>query len=79
MTQPRDFFQQLIQTPSPTGFEEKIQSVVRDYMTPCAATITTDMHGNVIAAKTPDAPLRVMLAGHCDLIGLGVALNRHHF
>jgi endoglucanase len=70
MTQPQDFFKQLIQTPSPTGFEEKIQNVVRDYMTPYADTITTDVHGNVIAAKNPDAPLRVMLAGHCDQIGL---------
>ena len=70
MIQSQDFFRQLIQTPSPTGFEEKIQSVVRDCMTPCADTITTDVHGNVIAAKNPDAPLRVMLAGHCDQIGL---------
>jgi tetrahedral aminopeptidase len=27
------------------------------------------LHGNVIAVKNPDAPLRVMLAGHCDQIG----------
>ena len=32
--------------------------------------MTTDVHGNVIAVKNPDAPLRVMLAGHCDQIGL---------
>jgi endoglucanase len=70
MTQPQDLFKQLIQTPSPTGFEEKIQNVVRDYMTPHADTITTDVHGNVIAVKNADAPLRVMLAGHCDQIGL---------
>jgi endoglucanase len=70
MTHPQDFFKQLIQTPSPTGFEEKIQAVVRDYMTPFADTMETDVHGNVIVAKNPDAPLRVMLAGHCDQIGL---------
>jgi len=66
----QDFFKQLIQTPSPAGYEEKIQAVVCEYMTPFADTIETDVHGNVIVAKNPDAPLRVMLAGHCDQIGL---------
>jgi len=75
MTQPQEFFKQLIETPSPTGFEEKIQAVVRDYMAPHADGIETDVHGNVIVVKKPDAknvdaPLRVMLAGHCDQIGL---------
>ncbi|MCL2622864.1 MAG: M42 family metallopeptidase [Planctomycetaceae bacterium] len=70
MSNAQDFFKQLIQTPSPTGFEEKIQAVVRDYITPFADTIETDVHGNVIAVKNPGAPLRVMLAGHCDQIGL---------
>jgi endoglucanase len=32
----------------------------------------TDVHGNVIAARNVQAPLRVMLAGHCDQIGLVV-------
>ena len=70
MPDSKDFFKQLILTPSPTGFEEKIQAVVRDYMAPYADTLETDVHGNVIAARNPDAPLRVMLAGHCDQIGL---------
>ena len=35
-----------------------------------ADEVTTDVHGNVIAVKNPGAPLRVMLAGHCDQIGL---------
>ena len=30
----------------------------------------TDVHGNVIACKNPGKPLRVMLAGHCDQIGM---------
>ena len=34
--------------------------------------MTTDTHGNVIAVKNPGAPVRVMLAGHCDQIGLVV-------
>ena len=35
-----------------------------------ADRITTDLHGNVIAVKNPDAKLRLMFAGHCDQIGM---------
>src|SRR4029079_3566818 len=35
--------------------------------------VTTDLHGNVIAAKRPEADFRVMLAGHCDQIGMLVS------
>ena len=34
-----------------------------------ADRVTTDVHGNVIVARNPEAPLRVMFAGHCDQIG----------
>lgn len=68
--QSRDFFYSLIRTPSPSGYEEKIQSVVKDYMKDVADEIHVDVHGNLIAAINPSAPYRVMLAGHCDQIGL---------
>ena len=63
------FFKSLLATPSPSGYERPIQDVVRDYVASFADTVTTDTHGNVIAAKNPDASMRVMLAGHCDQIG----------
>jgi endoglucanase len=63
------FFKSLLATPSPSGYERPIQDVVRDYVASFADTVTTDTHGNVIVAKNPDAPMRVMLAGHCDQIG----------
>ena len=47
-----------------------MQDVVRRYVADFADRVTTDLHGNVIAVKNPDAPLRVMLAGHCDQIGM---------
>ncbi len=59
-----------MRTPSPSGFEEGVQQLVREYMQPFADEITTDVHGNVIVVKNPSAPIRVMLAGHCDQIGL---------
>lgn len=59
----------LLETPSPSGYEQPIQKIVREYAAGFADQIRTDLHGNVIAARNPDAKLRVMLAGHCDQIG----------
>lgn len=71
-----EFLKALLETPSPSGFEQPIQRVVRERMRPFADEVTTDSHGNVFAARFPegrpaDAP-KVLLAGHCDQIGLMV-------
>ena len=68
----KDFLYELLTTPSPTGFEEEIQHVVRTRMARYADSIETDLHGNVIVALNPKASRRVMLAGHCDQIGFMV-------
>jgi len=65
-----EFFKQVLETPSPSGYESRLQRLVRDYVGPAADQVRLDLHGNLIAVKNPDAPLRVMLAGHCDQIGL---------
>lgn len=67
-----DFLRALLEAPSPSGYERPAQEVVRTYAADFADTVTTDLHGNVIVATNPDAGLRVMLAGHCDQIGLVV-------
>src|SRR5437016_2337942 len=69
----RDFLVKLLETPSPSGYERPIQDVVRAYVADFADSVTTDLHGNVIAAKRLDAKFRVMLAGHCDQIGMLVS------
>lgn len=69
---PLKFFEDLLETPSPTGCEQPIQEVIRKYAGKFADSVKTDYHGNVIASKNEKAPLRVMLAGHCDQIGLSV-------
>lgn len=66
----RSFLDRLLQFPSPTGFEEKLQRIIADEMRPFADEVRHDLHGNFIAALNPHAPFRVMLAGHCDQIGL---------
>ena len=65
-----DFLKSLLAAPSPSGFEQPAQKVVRAYMQTFADEVRTDVHGNVIGIINPDAPYRVMLAGHCDEIGL---------
>jgi endoglucanase len=65
-----EFFKKVLETPSPSGYETALQQVVRDYVADSADEVKTDVHGNVIAVKNAGAPLRLMLAGHCDQIGL---------
>jgi tetrahedral aminopeptidase len=64
------FFKTLLETPSPSGYEGPAQQLVRDYVKDFADEVRTDLHGNVIVVKNPNAPLRLMFAGHCDQIGL---------
>ncbi len=66
------FLKNLLLTPSPSGFERPIQDVVRSWAGPLAHSIETDRHGNVIAALNPGGFPRIMLAGHCDQLGLMV-------
>jgi endoglucanase len=66
----QDLFKKILETPSPSGYEWPLQEIVREYVGRFADEVSTDVHGNVIAVKNPGAPIRVMLAGHCDQIGL---------
>ena len=63
------FLKELIDTPSPSGFEARAQEVVRRRMQTFTSDVETDVHGNVIGRMNGGAPFRVMLAGHCDEIG----------
>ncbi|BCA80154.1 M42 family metallopeptidase [Desulfuromonas sp. AOP6] len=68
------FFKRFVEAPSPSGFEQPAQRVFRQELTGVADSIETDVMGNVMArlrASRDDVP-RVMLAGHCDEIGLMV-------
>ena len=66
----KKFFQQILETPSPSGYEQPVQDLVRSYVGEFADEVSTDLHGNVIACCNPGADLRVMFAGHADQIGL---------
>ncbi len=66
------FLRNLLETPSPSGFERPVQDLVRSWVKPYADEIQTDRHGNVIAVRNPQGQPRIMLAGHCDQIALMV-------
>jgi endoglucanase len=48
-----DFLKALQETPSPSGFEQPVQRIVRKRMKPFADGIETDVHGNVIVKLNP--------------------------
>ena len=48
-----EFFKQILQTPSPSGFESPLQDVVRQYVGRFADDVKTDLHGNVMAVQKP--------------------------
>jgi tetrahedral aminopeptidase len=69
----KKFLKDILETPSPSGYEQPVQEIVRQYVADFADEVRTDLHGNVIASCNADAPLRVMYAGHADQIGLIVS------
>jgi putative aminopeptidase FrvX len=64
-----EFLNLLVSTPSPSGFEQPVAQVFRDYVGSLADRVTTDVMGNVTAIINPNASTRVMYAGHMDEIG----------
>jgi endoglucanase len=70
----KDFFFELLDTPSPTGFETPGQRVWADYVRPHADELDTDSYGTAWATldgTADDAP-RVMFDAHVDEIGFMV-------
>lgn len=63
-----NFLKQLVETPSPSGYEQPAQRLIRSHLEPVASSIDVDVMGNMMARLQSDGP-RVMLAGHCDEIG----------
>ena len=69
----KQFFADLVNASGVSGFEQPVQRVVREYAKEFADEMTTDLHGNLIMSINPEAEVRVMLAGHCDQIGMIVS------
>lgn len=74
------FLQKLLDAPSPSGYEQPAQHVFREYVAPFCDDLETDVMGNVIArvAGKGKDPLKVMIVGHTDEIGLQVKYIDDH-
>ncbi|GAA3405926.1 M20/M25/M40 family metallo-hydrolase [Paenibacillus hodogayensis] len=72
-SQAKRFLLELLATPSPSGQEWDVQRKWIDYVKPFAHDVRTDMAGNAVGVLNPEAPFKVLLAGHCDEIGLIVS------
>lgn len=66
------FLKSLLAAPTPSGSEAAGQRIMAEYMRQHADEVRTDVHGNTIGILNPGADRRIMLAGHCDEIGLMV-------
>jgi len=47
------FLKKLLSTPSPSGFETKIQKACKAYVAPYVDEIYKDVHGNQFAVRNP--------------------------
>ncbi len=65
----KNFLKQLVETPSPSGYEHEVQKLVRKRIRPWCDSVRTDVMGNVLGVRNPKGKPRIMLAGHCDQIG----------
>jgi putative aminopeptidase FrvX len=67
------FLSELVEAPSPSGFEQPAAKVFRDRLTSVADEVETNVMGSVHAVlKGKNHGVSVMLAGHIDEIGLMV-------
>ncbi|HKJ05300.1 MAG TPA: M42 family peptidase, partial [Geopsychrobacteraceae bacterium] len=66
------FLKELVETPSPSGYEQPAQRVIRKQLESIATDIKGDVMGNLIARLDGRGGPKVMLAGHCDEIGFMV-------
>ncbi len=67
-----EFLENLLNSMSPSGFEEEASGVWKDYAIKFADKVFTDYHGNNFAVLNEGGSPRVMLAGHIDEIGFMV-------
>ena len=66
------FIEELINTPSPVGYEARGQRVWLDYAKQFADETFSDSYGNVVAVLNKGGSPRLMLAGHADEIAMSV-------
>ena len=67
------FLEDLVNTPTPSGFEAPGQKLWLKYAAEFAETVSSDAYGNAVATFNPGGSPRLMIVGHGDEIGLMVS------
>lgn len=68
----QNFFVELLESPSPSGFEQSTQKIFKNFVSGYADEVQSDVNGNVFGIKKGKGNKRIMLIGHSDEIGLMV-------
>ena len=68
----KQFLQDLLSAPGPSGYEGPVRSVWIDEVRTYADAVDVDVHGNAIASYNAQGGPRVMLAGHMDELGFQI-------
>lgn len=68
----KHFLKELVDNPSPSGYETSVSNIWKNRLKGVAQHIYSDLHGNSIAVINEDKKPKIMIAGHCDEIGLMV-------
>ncbi|MEG2095189.1 MAG: hypothetical protein RRY73_00770 [Alistipes sp.] len=66
------YFEQLIETPSPSGFEKGCQNIFKEYASKYVDNVYEDKFGNVIAHKVNKDKPKLMISAHIDEVGFMV-------
>jgi len=66
------FLKNLIEAPSPSGFESPASKIWREYLKPHVSEVRGDVYGNSIAVVNPEGSPKIMLCGHIDEVGFMV-------
>lgn len=68
----KEYLYELLQVPSPSGFESAAQAITRKFLKGSCDDISSDVNGNLIAFKRGSGEMKVMIVGHADEIGFMV-------
>ena len=66
------YLKRIVDTPTPSGFEQHGQEYFKSVMKPYSDSIYTDIIGNVIAHKKGQGKQKLMISAHIDEIGFMV-------
>ena len=72
----KKFLYEMLSTASVSGTELELEKKIYQYMQPFADEVRGDEIGDVTAVINPACPVKVLMTGHADEIGLMVTAIR---